>query len=40
MKQVRIIRHGQSAANAGEATEDHATIPLTMKRVAQAQTVA
>ncbi|MDU8646216.1 MULTISPECIES: histidine phosphatase family protein [Pseudomonas syringae group] len=40
MKQVRLIRHGQSAANAGEASVDHATIPLTLKGVEQAQLVA
>ncbi|MBI6721756.1 histidine phosphatase family protein [Pseudomonas syringae] len=40
MKQVRLIRHGQSAANAGEASVDHATIPLTLKGVEQAQSVA
>ncbi|MFH7359961.1 histidine phosphatase family protein, partial [Pseudomonas syringae pv. tagetis] len=40
MKQVRLIRHGQSAANAGEASVDHATIPLTLKWVGQAQSVA
>jgi len=40
MKQVRLIRHGQSAANAGQASVDHATIPLTLKGVEQAQSVA
>ncbi len=40
MKQVRLIRHGQSAANAGEASVDHATIPLTLRGVEQAQLVA
>lgn len=40
MKQVRLIRHGQSAANAGEASVDHATIPLTLKGIEQAQSVA
>ncbi|MCK9749327.1 histidine phosphatase family protein [Pseudomonas syringae pv. syringae] len=40
MKQVRLIRHGQSAANAGEASVDHATIPFTLKGVEQAQLVA
>ena len=29
MKNVRLIRHGESAANAGEPTRDHASIPLT-----------
>lgn len=28
-KTITLIRHGQSAANAGYATSDHATIPLT-----------
>lgn len=27
VKHVRLIRHGESAANAGEASLDHATIP-------------
>lgn len=31
MKNVRLIRHGESAANAGEPTRDHASIPLTAK---------
>lgn len=40
MKHVRLIRHGESAANAGEATSDHATITLTPRGVEQAQLVA
>lgn len=40
MKHVRLIRHGESAANAGQATLDHATIPLTLKGFEQAQLVA
>ncbi|VVP13940.1 hypothetical protein PS850_03513 [Pseudomonas fluorescens] len=40
MKHVRLIRHGESAANAGEASLDHATIPLTPKGVEQAYVVA
>jgi broad specificity phosphatase PhoE len=40
MKHVRLIRHGESAANAGEASLDHATIPLTPKGVEQAHLVA
>lgn len=40
MRQVRLIRHGESAANAGEASLDHATIPLTPKGVEQAYLVA
>lgn len=37
---VRLIRHGESAANAGAATDDPALIPLTEKGVQQAQVVA
>ena len=40
MKHVRLIRHGESAANAGEASLDHANIPLTLKGVEQAHLVA
>src|SRR5471032_1492596 len=40
MKHVRLIRHGESAANAGEASRDHASIPLTSKGVEQAHLVA
>ncbi|AZE85573.1 hypothetical protein C4J98_4188 [Pseudomonas orientalis] len=40
MKHVRLIRHGESAANAGEASLDHASIPLTSKGVEQAHLVA
>ncbi|MCQ9186338.1 histidine phosphatase family protein, partial [Streptomyces sp. IBSBF 2953] len=40
MKHTRLIRHGESAANAGEASLDHATIPLTTKGVEQASLVA
>ena len=40
MKSVRLIRHGESAANAGEASLDHASIPLTPKGVEQASIVA
>lgn len=40
MKNVRLVRHGESAANAGAASVDHATIPLTPKGVEQAQLVA
>jgi probable phosphoglycerate mutase len=40
MKHVRLIRHGESAANVGEASPDHATIPLTPKGVEQAHLVA
>ncbi|KRP49852.1 phosphoglycerate mutase [Pseudomonas poae] len=40
MKHVRLIRHGESAANAGKASLDHASIPLTPKGVEQARLVA
>lgn len=40
MKTVRLIRQGESAANAGEATKDHASIPLTAKGREQARMVA
>ena len=40
MKSVRLIRHGESAANAGAATQDHASIPLTAQGVDQARRVA
>lgn len=39
MKNVRLIRHGESAANAGEPTRDHASIPLTAKGMEQARMV-
>jgi broad specificity phosphatase PhoE len=40
MKIVRLIRHGESAANVGAATQDHTSIPLTDKGVEQARQVA
>ncbi|MFT2157985.1 histidine phosphatase family protein [Pseudomonas putida] len=40
MKNVWLIRHGESAANAGEPTKDHASIPLTAKGLEQARMVA
>ncbi|MFK0089639.1 histidine phosphatase family protein [Pseudomonas sp. NPDC090755] len=40
MKNVRLVRHGESAANAGAASQDHATIPLTEKGIEQAKRVA
>lgn len=40
MRHVRLIRHGESAANAGHATLDHSTIPLTPKGFEQAHLVA
>lgn len=39
MKHVRLIRHGESAANAGAASLDHASIPLTSKGIEQANLV-
>lgn len=40
MKLVRLIRHGESAANAGAATVDHESIALTEHGVDQARQVA
>ncbi|PYG98133.1 histidine phosphatase family protein, partial [Arthrobacter stackebrandtii] len=40
MKNVRMVRHGESAANAGRPTKDHASIPLTAKGLEQAHMVA
>ena len=40
MRQVRLIRHGENAANASEASPGHASIPLTPKGVEQAYLVA
>lgn len=40
MKHVRLMRHGESAANAGEASLDHATIPITLRGIEQAHLVA
>ncbi len=40
MKRVRLIRHGESAANAGLATQDHASVPLTHRGYQQAFDVA
>ncbi|MBF8726763.1 histidine phosphatase family protein [Pseudomonas putida] len=40
MKRVRLIRHGESAANVGLATQDHASIPLTPRGYEQALDVA
>lgn len=40
MTLVRLIRHGESAANAGEASSNHAEIPLTPKGIEQAHQVA
>jgi broad specificity phosphatase PhoE len=40
MKKVKLVRHGESAANAGAATFDHANIPLTEVGIEQAKRVA
>lgn len=40
MKHIRLIRHGESAANAGAPSQDHASIPLTAKGREQALGVA
>lgn len=40
MKIVRLVRHGESAANAGAATLDHSSIPLTKKGIEQSKRVA
>lgn len=40
MKHVKLIRHGESAANAGEPTRDHASTPLTAKGMEQDHMVA
>lgn len=40
MKLVRLIRHGESAANAGAATVDHESIALTEHGVDQARRIA
>lgn len=40
MKIVRLTRHGESAANAGAATQDHTSIPLTDEGVEQARLAA
>ncbi|MFP0195001.1 phosphoglycerate mutase family protein [Pseudomonas sp. PHC1] len=40
MKNVRLVRHGESAANAGAATLDRASIPLTEKGIEQAKRAA
>lgn len=40
MLTVHFVRHGESAANAGNATSDPALIPLTEKGSAQARAVA
>jgi broad specificity phosphatase PhoE len=40
VKHVRLIRHGESAANAGEPSLDHTTIPLTPLGIEQSHLVA
>ncbi|WP_430738566.1 histidine phosphatase family protein [Pseudomonas putida] len=40
MKNVRLIRHGESDANAGKPTWDHASPPLTATGLEQAHMVA
>lgn len=40
MQQVRFVRHGESAANAGHPSRDHESIPLTALGLHQAQMVA
>ncbi|MGY3284370.1 broad specificity phosphatase PhoE [Pseudomonas fulva] len=40
MKRVRLIRHGQSAANAGQASRDHESIPLNRLGLEQARMIA
>lgn len=37
---IELVRHGESAANAGEATEDPASIPLTAEGWRQAERIA
>jgi broad specificity phosphatase PhoE len=40
MKYVRLIRHGESASNTGEASLDRASIPPTARGVEKAHLVA
>ncbi len=40
MKTLWLIRHGESAANAGAATQDHETIPLTELGLEQAKRIS
>ncbi|RJX79077.1 histidine phosphatase family protein [Pseudomonas sp. LS-2] len=40
MKLVRLIRHGESAANPAAPTQDHASVPLTKHGVDQTRRVA
>lgn len=40
MKKIWLVRHGESVANAGEATQDHKNIPLSPLGIKQAQALA
>lgn len=40
MKRIWLIRHGESIANAGQATQDHRMIPLSETGIKQAQDFA
>lgn len=40
MKRIWLIRHGESIANAGQATQDHRNIPLSQEGLRQAQALA
>ena len=40
MKKIWLIRHGESIANAGKPTEDHAAIPLSELGIRQAQALS
>lgn len=40
MKRIKLVRHGESAANAGQASRNHESIPLTHRGLEQAITVA
>jgi broad specificity phosphatase PhoE len=40
MKKIWLIRHGESVANAGAATQDHETIPLNITGLEQAERIS
>ena len=40
MKEIYLIRHGESVGNAGKSTDDHRTMPLTERGREQARTLA
>lgn len=40
MKEIYLIRHGESVGNAGKSTADHRTMPLTERGWEQARTLA